>query len=124
MAQQSSDRKQSRNRDLQKQRNKRRYAERYRQYEKAATQARQRTESIRRRLGQFVRKHSKAGMVVVAVALFLASILGGLSSCAMIVGSGISGMFAATYTATDPAMLDAEAAYCAMEADCRQRLIP
>ena len=104
-------------RQQQKRRNRQQYAERYRQYEKAAAQAKQQMEKVRRRLVRFARKHSKAGLVIVAVAIFLAAILGGLSSCAMMVGSGISGMFAATYTATDPAMLDAEAAYCAMEAD-------
>ena len=118
MAQQSSDRKQN----IQTQWNKRHYAERYRQYEKAAIQARHQTENVRRRLARFVRKHSKVGLVVVAVAVFLAAILGGVSSCAMMVGSGISGMFAATYTATDPAMLDAEAAYCAMEEDLQAEI--
>ena len=118
MAQQSSDRKQN----IQTQWNKRHYAERYRQYEKAAVQARHQTAKVRRRLARFVRKHSKVGLVVVAVAVFLAAILGGLSSCAMMVGSGISGMFAATYTATDPAMLDAEAAYCAMEEDLQAEI--
>ena len=109
-------------RQRQKRRNRQQYAERYRQYEKAAVQARQQTEKFRRRLDKFARKHSKAGLVIVAVAIFLAAILGGLSSCAMMVGSGISGMFAATYTATDPAMLDAEAAYCAMEADLQAEI--
>ena len=122
MAQQSSDRTRSHNRDMQKQRNKRLYAERYRQHEKAAAQARQRTEKVRRRLGQFVRKHSKASVVIAAIAIFLAAILGGLSSCAMMVGSGISGMFAATYTATDSAMLNVEAVYCAMEADLQAEI--
>lgn len=109
-------------RQQQKRRNKQQYAERYRQYEKATVQARQQTEKIRRRLARFARKHSKAGLAIVAIAIFLAAILGGLSSCAMMVGSGISGMFAATYTATDPAMLDAEAAYCAMETDLQTEI--
>ena len=109
-------------RQQQKRRNKQQYAERYRQYEKATVQARQQTEKIRRRLARFARKHSKAGLAIVAIAIFLAAILGGLSSCAMMVGSGISGMFAATYTATDPAMLDAEAAYYAMETDLQTEI--
>ena len=109
-------------RQQQKRRNRQQYAERYRQIEKAAIQAKQRTERTRCRLARFVRKHSKAGVVLVAIAIFLAAILGGLSSCAMMVGSGISGMFAATYTATDPAMLDAEAAYCAMEEELQMEI--
>ena len=118
MAQQSSDRKQN----IQTQWSKRHYAERYRQYENAVVQARHQTAKVRRRLIRFARKNSKVGLAIVAIAIFLAAILGGLSSCAMMVGSGISGMFAATYTATDPAMLDAEAAYCAMEEDLQAEI--
>ena len=59
-------------------------------------------------------------MIILSIAVLAAMLLGGLSSCAMMVGSGIGGMFAATYTAADPAMLDAEAAYCAMEEDLQE----
>ena len=77
-------------RQQQKRRNRQQYVERYRQYEKAAVQARQQTEKVRRKLARFARKHSKAGLAIVAIAIFLVAILGGLSSCAMMVGSGIS----------------------------------
>ena len=100
----------------------RRYAEQYRQSQKAAQKTRKRTEAIRRAVARFAKKHSKAGIIVLCIAVLVAMLLGGLSSCAMMVGSGISGMFAATYTASDPAMLDAEAAYCFMEEDLRETI--
>jgi len=108
MSKQNHDRK----KQLQK-----RYAKQFRQSRKVAQKTQQRTEEIRRSVVHFAKKHSKAGMITLSVAVLLAMLLGSLSSCAMMVGSGISGMFAATYTAADPAMLDAEAAYCVMEED-------
>ena len=97
-----------------------RYVQQLRQSRKVAQKTQQRTEEIRRAVVRFAKKHSKAGMIILSIAVLAAMLLGGLSSCAMMVGSGIGGMFAATYTAADPAMLDAEAAYCTMEEDLQE----
>ena len=113
MSKQNHDRK----KQLQK-----RYAKQFRQSRKVAQKTQQRTEEIRHSVVRFAKKHSKAGMIILSVAVLLAMLLGGLFSCAMMVGSRISGMFAATYTAADPAMLDAEAAYCSMEEDLQETI--
>ena len=110
---------------LQKRRIKKDYAKRLRQQEQAAAStkrtAQQTAEAVKAAV-LYVKKHSKAVLVVLGLAASITLLLGGLSSCTMMVGSGISGMFAATYTAEDPAMLGAEAAYCAMEADLQAEI--
>ena len=113
MSKQNHDRK----KQLQK-----RYALQFWQSRKVAQKTQQRTEEIRRSVVHFAKKHSKAGMIILSVAVLLAMLLGGLSSCAMMVGSGISGMFSATYTAADSVMLGAEAAYCTMETALQRQI--
>lgn len=103
-----------RNRYYQKRQLRQTYAQRFRQIRQIKAKS-ERAEEVVRRTVFYLKRHSRAALVCIGIFLILAALLGGLSSCAMMVGSGIGGMFAATYMAADPAMLDAEAAYCAME---------
>ena len=112
--------------ELQKKQIKRSYAARNRQTRErtaeAAKQTARKTEETIRRLVEYLKTHSKAAMVVLLLCILVGLLLGGLSSCAMMVGSGVSGMFSATYLSEDPAMLDAEQAYCDLEQQLQQEI--
>ena len=49
-------------------------------------------------------------------------LIGGVSSCSVMAGSGISSFVSTSYLSEDKDMLDAESAYCAMEAELQNRL--
>ena len=104
---------------LQKKRLQKDYADQKRcAAETTARTAKRTSEVVReavKKAAEFVKRHSAAVGIVVGVLGMTAMLMAGVSSCAMMVGSGISGMFTATYAAEDPDMLGAETAYCDME---------
>lgn len=86
--------------------------------EKAAQKATETT----KKSAAFVKKHSKAFLVVLAFLMLLGFFLSGLSSCTVVMEGVISGIASSTYASTDDAIQDAEAAYCAMEAALQSKL--
>ncbi len=70
----------------------------------------------------FVKRHSKAVLIILGIAACAALLLGGVSSCSMMVGSGVGSVFTSSYLSEDADILAAEAAYCGMEADLQYRL--
>jgi len=103
------------------QRIQRTYAQQYRQAQQAKTKA-QKTEEAVRRTVRYLKKHGRAALICMGVLMILFSLLGGISFCAMMVGSGIGGMFTASYETEDSVLLEVEAAYCAMEADLQAEI--
>lgn len=72
--------------------------------------------------GQFVARHWKGALVVVGIFLIVAFLLGAVSSCSVIVQSGVSGLGASSYSTTDADMQAAEAQYCALEEELQDYL--
>lgn len=67
--------------------------------------------------GQFIARHWKGALVVLAIFLIVAFLLGVVSSCSVIVQSGVSSLGASSYSTTDADMQAAEAQYCALETE-------
>ena len=70
----------------------------------------------------FVRNHSNLLLPVWGVGLILVMLIGGVSSCSMMAGSGVSSVLSTSYLSEDADILAAEAAYCAMEAELQEYL--
>lgn len=70
----------------------------------------------------FVKKHSKVILLVVGIGACVALLFGGISSCSMMAGSGVGGVFTSSYLSEDTDMLAAENAYLAMEAELHYEL--
>lgn len=107
---------------LQKKRLQRQYVQRVRQTAAAAGNS---AVSLKSNLRQFIRKarQSKGYLVVVlGIGVLLLFLIGGVSSCSMMAGSGISSFVSTSYLSEDQDILDAESAYYAMEADLQNRL--
>ena len=86
--------------------------------EKAAQKA---TETSKK-TATFVKKHSKAFLVILGFLMLLGFFLSGLSSCTVVMEGVISGIASSTYASTDDSIQGAEAAYCAMEAALQSKL--
>ncbi len=72
--------------------------------------------------GQFIARHWKGALVVLGIFLIVAFLLGVVSSCSVIVQSGVSSLGASSYSTTDADMQAAEAQYCALEAELQDYL--
>jgi len=72
--------------------------------------------------GQFIARHWKGALIVVGIFLIVAFLLGVVSSCSVIVQSGVSGIGASSYASQDADMQAAEAQYCALEAELQEYL--
>ena len=114
---------------LQKQRIKRNYAKEIRQGEKAARNsttaaksAAQKAKDTFRETFLYIKHHSRAALLVIGIGACTGLLLGGISSCSMMAGSDIGGVFISSYLSQDADMLAAEAAYCAMEAALQAEL--
>ena len=114
---------------LQKKRIQRNYAKEVRQAEKnaqktaaAAKTAAVRTKEAAQKTAAFVKKHSKVILPIIGIAGILVMLIGGVSSCSMMAGSGISSVFSSSYLSEDSDMMAAEAIYCAMEAELQEYL--
>lgn len=114
---------------LQKRRIQRDYIKQARQTEKnarntaaTAKSAAARAKEAVRKVAAFAKSHSKGLLVVIGIGVILVMLLGGVSSCSMMAGSGISSIVSSSYLSEDSDILAAEAAYCAMEAELQRYL--
>lgn len=128
------------NRFFQKQRLKREYAKAARTAKAAGSTAagnRQKRQKNRRSHGdgseksgrkrqrkqrEFVARHWKGVLVVLAGFLLIVMLIGGLQSCSALVGAAGGGVAASSYQSEDADILAAEAAYCALEAELQEYL--
>ena len=107
---------------LQKKRIQRQYI---RQTRRTAETTRNGVGSLKSSLREFVQKvkQSKGYLVVIlGIGVLILFLIGGISSCSVMAGSGISSFVSTSYLSEDKDMLDAESAYCAMEAELQNRL--
>lgn len=114
---------------LQKKRIQRNYAKQVRQAETtaqntavAAKTAAVRTKEAAEKTAAFVKKHSKILLPIIGVAVLVVMLMGGVSSCSMMVGSGLGSVLSSSYLSEDADILAAEEAYCAMEAELQTYL--
>ena len=114
---------------LQKKRIQRQYIKQARQAEKtaqtAAATARSaatRTKEAAKKAIFYAKNHSKGTFVVLGLGAIIVMLLGGVSSCTMMAGSGVSSVLSSSYLSEDSDIMSAEAAYCAMEADLQEYL--
>ena len=84
--------------------------------------AAQKATETTKKTATFVKRHSKAFLVILGFLMLLGFFLSGLSSCTVVMEGVISGIASSTYASTDDAIQDAEAAYCAMEAALQSKL--
>ncbi len=114
---------------LQKKRIQRQYVKQARQAEKTAQTTAATTRSAAARTKEavkkavfYVRNHSKGVFVVLGLGAIIVMLLGGVSSCTMMAGSGVSSVLSSSYLSEDSDIMSAEAAYCAMEAELQNYL--
>ena len=114
---------------LQKKRIERQYVKQARQAEKTAQNtasiarsAAARTKEAVKKAVFYVRNHSKGVFVVLGLGAIIVMLLGGVSSCTMMAGSGVSSVLSSSYLSEDSDILSAEATYSAMEADLQEYL--
>ena len=114
---------------LQKQRIKRNYAKELRQTEKTAKNtaataksAAQKAKDAFKETFLYIKHHSRAVLLVIGIGACVALLFGGISSCSMMAGSGVGGVFTSSYLSEDADMLAAEAAYCELEQELQYEL--
>lgn len=110
---------------LQKKRIQRRYIQQTRQARRTADATGKSFGGIKSSLQEFIQKvkQSKGYLVVIlGIGVLLLFLIGGVSSCSVMAGSGISSFVSTSYLSEDKDMLDAESAYRAMEVDLQDRL--
>ena len=71
---------------------------------------------------EFLAKHWKGALIALATLLIVAFLLSVVSSCSVMVQSGVSAFGGSSYSVEDDHMKDAEAQYCAMEAELQEYL--
>ena len=71
---------------------------------------------------QFLAKHWKGALIALAILLIVAFLLSVVSSCSVLVQSGTSALGGSSYAVEDTSMQDAEAQYCALEAELQNYL--
>jgi len=114
---------------MQKQRIKRNYAKEVRKTgqntKKAAQTAKSaaiRAKEAAKRAAVFVKSNWKVILIVVAIAAVVFLLIGGISSCTMMLGSGAGTVFSSSYLSEDTDIYAAENAYLAMEAELQYKL--
>ena len=114
---------------LQKQRIKRNYAKELRQAEKTAKNtaataksAVQKAKDAFKETFLYIKHHSRAVLLVIGIGACVALLFGGISSCSMMAGSGVGGVFTSSYLSEDTDMLAAEAADCELEQELQHEL--
>ena len=75
-----------------------------------------------KKTGEFLAKHWKGALIALAILLIVAFLLSVVSSCSVMVQSGVSAFGTSSYAVEDDHMKDAEAQYCAMEAELQEYL--
>ena len=89
--------------------------------EATATAAKKEAEKAKE-AAEFVARHWKGVLVVLAGFLLIVMLIGGLQSCSALVGAAGGGVAASSYRSEDADILAAEAAYCALEAELQEYL--
>lgn len=89
--------------------------------EATATAAKKAAEKAKE-AAEFVARHWKGVLVVLAGFLLIVMLIGGLQSCSALVGAAGGGVVASSYQSEDADILAAEAAYCALEAELQEYL--
>ena len=89
--------------------------------QKTAKSAKKAAENTKKS-ASFLAKHWKGALIAVALLLIIAFLLSVVSSCSVMVQSGVSAFGASSYAADDADMLAAEAQYCALEAELQDYL--
>lgn len=89
--------------------------------EATATAAKKAAEKAKE-AAEFVARHWKGMLVVLAGFLLIVMLIGGLQSCSALVGAAGGGVAASSYQSEDADILAAEAAYCALEAELQEYL--
>ena len=110
---------------LQKKHIQRNYAKEVRNTEKTAMAAKTaavRAKAVAEKTAAFVTKNSKVILPIIGIAAVVVMLMGGVSSCSMMAGSGVSSVLSSSYLSEDTDILAAEAAYCAMEAELQEYL--
>lgn len=114
---------------LQKKRIQRNYAKQIRQAEKTAKNTASTTKSGLQKARDtfketflYVKHHSRAVLLIIGIGACVGLLFGGMSSCSILGGSGVSGVFMTSYLSEDTDMLEAETAYGNMEATLQREL--
>lgn len=114
---------------LQKKRIQRNYAKEIRQVEKTAKNtaatakgAAQKAKDAFKETFLYIRRHSRAVLLVIGIGACVGLLFGGMSSCSMMGGSGVGGVFMTSYLSEDADMLAAETAYAGLEAELQNEL--
>lgn len=89
--------------------------------EATATAAKKAVEKAKE-AAEFVARHWKGVLVVLAGFLLIVMLIGGLQSCSALFGAAGGGVAASSYQSEDADILAAEAAYCALEAELQEYL--
>ena len=89
--------------------------------EATATAAKKAAEKTKE-AAEFIARHWKGMLVVLACFLLIVMLIGGLQSCSALVGAAGGGVAASSYQSEDADILAAEAAYCALEAELQEYL--
>lgn len=114
---------------LQKKRIQRNYAKEIRQAEKTAKNTAAATKSAAQKAKDafketflYVKHHSRAVLLIIGIGACVGLLFGGMSSCSIMGGSGVGGVFMSSYLSEDADMLAAEAAYADLEAALQDEL--
>lgn len=114
---------------LQKKRIQRNYAKEVRQAEKTAKNTAAVTKSAAQKAKDafketfvYIKHHSRAVLLIIGIGACVGLLFGGMSSCSIMGGSGVSGVFMTSYLSEDTDMLAAEAAYADLEAELQDEL--
>ena len=114
---------------LQKKRIQRNYAKEIRQAEKTAKNTATATKSAAQKAKDafketfvYVKNHSRVVLLIIGIGAIVGLLFGGMSSCSIMGGSGVSGVFMTSYLSEDADMLAAEAAYADLEAELQDEL--
>ena len=110
---------------LQKKRIQRSYAKQARQAEKTSSAARSaavRAKETLQKAAAVFKKNRNVILPIIGIGAIIVMLLGGVSSCSMMAGSGVSSVLSSSYLSEDSDIMSAEAAYCAMEADLQEYL--
>ena len=75
-----------------------------------------------KKTSEFIARHKKGFLIVGGIGLLLVFMLNVMSSCSILVQSGVSAFGATTYPVEDSDMMAAEAQYCALEAELQEYL--
>lgn len=89
--------------------------------QKTAKSAKKAAENTKK-TGTFLARHWKGALIVLALLLMIAFLSSVISSCSVLVQSGVTSFAASSYAADDADMLAAEEQYCALETELQEYL--